>query len=259
MTKSAQLYKQRQRDARLISYQRRKTREKLDGYGWVMSLDTVRTPEEILLVKERFARLERHIDNLQPRIARVMRLRLGINCKPQTFEEIAQAYGVTRERIRQMEGKGQRILTRRVWIEEKPEQYLREKANLAKVDAERRRAERAAEVEHLRQQAELADWSPPLEQTPVGVFRPRDASSGKFQSVRRERTILDEIVKEQKRALELEREQRRWAAEREAWLNSPMPSWVVDEPAPTYQYKLRKVPIKRDWLNVASEGFNDGA
>ena len=73
------------------SYRRKVEKEKLDGYGWVMSLDTVRTPEEILLIKHRFARLERHIDKLSPRIGRVLRLRLGINCRPHTFEEIARA------------------------------------------------------------------------------------------------------------------------------------------------------------------------
>lgn len=240
--------------------QRKREREQLDDYGWVMSLDTVRTPEEILLVKQRFERLERQIDKLQPRLGRVMRLRLGINCKVHSLGEIAEQYGVTRSRVQQMEYKGLRILRRKIFIEEKPEEYRREQANIAKAYRERIAAEKAAEAAHAeaRKREYEADWSPPATETPVGVFRAR-SEDGRFKPMRHERTILDDIVTEQQRALQLEREYGRWAREREAWLNSPMPSWVVDEPPPTYQYKLRKVPIKRDWLHVATEGFSDGA
>lgn len=237
------------------SYRRKVEKEKLDGYGWVMSLDTVRTPEEILLVKDRFARLERHIDKLSPRIGRVLRLRLGINCRPHTFEEIAEQYGVTRERIRQMEAKGVRIIKRWVWIEERPEDYRRQCENQAKVYKERMEAERAIKEEANRVASELADWDPPREGRPRRE-QPPDPVGGFVPPI--PRTILDEIVKEKKRALELQRQYNSWAAEREAWLRSPMPSWVAGDPIAAYPYKMHKVPIKRDWLNVATEGFSDG-
>ena len=251
-------WRQRHSAARTDYHQRKVEREKLDGYGWTMSLDTVRTPEEILLVKQRFERLERHIDKLQPRLGRVLRLRLGINCKPQTFEEIAQAYDVTRERIRQMEAKGVRIIKRWVWIEEKPEEYRQEQKAAAEAYAERRRLEREAELaeiqaDNARERAKQAIIEESLRQP---GFKPsqRRWPDGRF--VRGPRTILDEIVREQRRALALEYEYLGWAEGRERKL---LPASVLHEVPEPYRYRMRRVPIKRDWLNVATEGFSDGA
>jgi len=262
------LLRQRHSAARTDYHQRRVEHEKLDGYGWTMSLDSVRTPEEILLVKQQFERLEANITKLPARIERVMRLRLGINCKPLTFEAIAEQYGVTRERIRQMENKGLCIIKRRIWIEEKPEDYRREQENVAKAYAERRRLEREAELAKIKANAErervAAEERLCQRREPS---RPR-AADGKFtsylpnryrtppQAPPHERTILDDIVTEQKRTATLEREYKTWAAERQAWLNAPMPDWATIKP---YLYKMRHTPIKRDWLHVATEGFRDGA
>ena len=297
------LQKQRTYNSQRDSYRRKVEREQLDGYGWVMSLDSVRTPEEILQIKQRFAMLERHIDQLRPRIGRILRLRLGINCKTHTLEEIAKQYDVNKERIRQLEAQGVRIIKRRIWIEEKPEDYRRERENVAKAYAERRRLEREAELAQIQADnaAARAAAEERLRQSTFTSSQPR-AADGKFlpseamkQSYETRKlqnahyyapSILDEIVKEQHRALALnerikdqrralaraesEKEQRRWAADREAWLRAPTQSWVAEReiwpqtPMPPlvdehYPYKLRKVPIKRDWLKVATEGFSDGA
>jgi hypothetical protein len=71
-------------------------------------------------------------------------------------------------------------------------------------------------------------------------------------------TILDEIVREQKRAAALEYEYRGWAEGRE---RSLLPAWLLH--GLPYTYKLRRVEpktpkIERDWLHVATEGFEHG-
>ena len=42
---------------------------------------------------------------LTPREERILRQRFGINCAGYTLEEIGKMYGVTRERVRQIEAK----------------------------------------------------------------------------------------------------------------------------------------------------------
>jgi len=58
------------------------------------------------LVKEL---LETLVERLGPRYAAVIRMRFGIDCAEHTLEEIGQIYGVTRERIRQIEAKAMRF------------------------------------------------------------------------------------------------------------------------------------------------------
>jgi RNA polymerase sigma factor (sigma-70 family) len=52
----------------------------------------------------------RALTGLPPRVERVIRMRFGIGCEEQTLEEIANKFGVQRERIRQIEMKGLRML-----------------------------------------------------------------------------------------------------------------------------------------------------
>lgn len=50
------------------------------------------------------------LDSLTPREAKVLRMRFGIGCDDMTLEEIGASFGVTRERIRQIEAKAVRKL-----------------------------------------------------------------------------------------------------------------------------------------------------
>jgi RNA polymerase primary sigma factor len=56
-------------------------------------------------------RVEKVLCTLSPREARILRLRFGLeNGHPYTLEEVGQKFGLTRERIRQIEGKALRRL-----------------------------------------------------------------------------------------------------------------------------------------------------
>jgi RNA polymerase primary sigma factor len=60
------------------------------------------------LLKEK---IEEVLSSLSPREARVLRLRFGLdNDRPYTLEEVGQKFGLTRERIRQIEGRALRRL-----------------------------------------------------------------------------------------------------------------------------------------------------
>ena len=51
-------------------------------------------------------KVEEVLDTLPPREARILRLRFGLdNGRTYTLEEVGQKFGLTRERIRQIEGK----------------------------------------------------------------------------------------------------------------------------------------------------------
>jgi len=63
--------------------------------------------------QERAAEVERALATLRPKEAQILRLRFGIGVDAeQTLEEIGAAYGVTRERIRQVEGMALKKLSR---------------------------------------------------------------------------------------------------------------------------------------------------
>jgi RNA polymerase primary sigma factor len=56
-------------------------------------------------------KIEEVLATLSPREARILRLRFGLhNGRPYTLEEVGQKFGLTRERIRQIEGKALRRL-----------------------------------------------------------------------------------------------------------------------------------------------------
>ncbi len=70
-------------------------------------------PEERLAVAQIKAIIRRQLELLPPRDAMVIRLRFGIRCEREyTLEEVGQQLGVTRERIRQIEAKALRRLSR---------------------------------------------------------------------------------------------------------------------------------------------------
>ena len=56
-------------------------------------------------------RINQVLSSLSPREARILRLRFGLDCdRSYTLEEVGQKFGLTRERIRQIEGKALRRL-----------------------------------------------------------------------------------------------------------------------------------------------------
>jgi RNA polymerase sigma factor (sigma-70 family) len=83
------------------------------GQEEVMQLlnDThVPDPSEAIEYKEMQQGIEDVLDSLTPREAEVLRLRFGIGYNEHTMEEVGQVYGVSRERVRQLEAKALRKL-----------------------------------------------------------------------------------------------------------------------------------------------------
>jgi RNA polymerase primary sigma factor len=78
--------------------------EVADGIG-EMADEERRSPELVLITSGMQALVRKQLDCLEPREERVIRHRFGIGCDDQTLEEVGQMYGVTRERIRQIEAK----------------------------------------------------------------------------------------------------------------------------------------------------------
>ena len=80
------------------------------------------SPEESAMKKAVHKELERQLDTLQPREKKVLYLRFGLDGEPvRTLEEIGDEFGVTRERVRQIECKAIRKLRRpgrRKYLEE---------------------------------------------------------------------------------------------------------------------------------------------
>lgn len=72
------------------------------------------TPDDIVIVKETAKILIAAVEKLSPRQQRIIKLRFGLETRnPMTLEEVGQMYGVTRERIRQIELKA---LNKLRWI-----------------------------------------------------------------------------------------------------------------------------------------------
>ena len=67
-------------------------------------------PDAALEEKDKAVLVHDALDSLRPIEARVLRMRFGIGTTEHTLEEVAKKLGVTRERIRQIEAKGLRLL-----------------------------------------------------------------------------------------------------------------------------------------------------
>jgi len=65
-------------------------------------------PDEAVLKHEMVSLVEEQLESLSPRESKVLRMRYGIGCEEHTFEEIGDAFDLTRERIRQIEAKALR-------------------------------------------------------------------------------------------------------------------------------------------------------
>lgn len=69
------------------------------------------TPEEVLAISGMQLLVRSQIEILDGRQRDIICRRFGIDCDEQTLEEIGQSYGVTRERIRQIEAKAMKTLS----------------------------------------------------------------------------------------------------------------------------------------------------
>jgi RNA polymerase primary sigma factor len=73
--------------------------------------DTTPTPTEATHDQMLKEKIEQLLTTLTPREARILRLRFGLqNGRSYTLEEVGQKFGLTRERIRQIEGRALRRL-----------------------------------------------------------------------------------------------------------------------------------------------------
>jgi RNA polymerase primary sigma factor len=73
--------------------------------------DAALTPNQSAYQSLLADRVEEMLATLSPREARILRLRFGLlNGRSYTLEEVGQKFGLTRERIRQIEGKALRRL-----------------------------------------------------------------------------------------------------------------------------------------------------
>jgi RNA polymerase sigma factor (sigma-70 family) len=78
--------------------------EVVEGIGG-MADEERPSPEAALITAGMQALVRQQLDRLEPREESVIRQRFGIGCDDHTLEEVGQMYGVTRERIRQIESK----------------------------------------------------------------------------------------------------------------------------------------------------------
>jgi RNA polymerase primary sigma factor len=79
--------------------------------GHFIENDSVPTPAQSAADNMLHAKIEELLNTLTPREARILRLRFGLqNGRTHTLEEVGQKFGLTRERIRQIEGRALRRL-----------------------------------------------------------------------------------------------------------------------------------------------------
>lgn len=76
--------------------------------GWTLGEmimdERSRTPDEEMLENDNLSFVMRQLDLMDPREAAILRMRFGIgNYEPQTLKEIGETFGLTRERVRQIE------------------------------------------------------------------------------------------------------------------------------------------------------------
>jgi RNA polymerase primary sigma factor len=80
-------------------------------FGYFIENESVPSPAQAAYDKLLREKIESLLDTLTPREARILRLRFGLhNGHSYTLEEVGQKFGLTRERIRQIEGKALRRL-----------------------------------------------------------------------------------------------------------------------------------------------------
>jgi RNA polymerase primary sigma factor len=79
--------------------------------GHFIENESLPTPAQTAIDNMLSAKIEELLNTLTPREARILRLRFGLqNGRSHTLEEVGQKFGLTRERIRQIEGRALRRL-----------------------------------------------------------------------------------------------------------------------------------------------------
>mgnify|MGYP003660325840 CR=1 FL=1 len=108
-------------------------------------------PSDVLERKQEAENVQKTIDGfLAARNAKVLSMRLGIGCDPQTLEEIGNKIGVQKERVRQIEWKALRILSQPLIKE-----HIRGATTIA--ECKRKMFDQRKETEKLRAQSDLAE------------------------------------------------------------------------------------------------------
>jgi RNA polymerase primary sigma factor len=80
-------------------------------FGMFVEDDSTPSPSQVVYQQMLHERVEEVLATLSPREARILRLRFGLDDDhPYTLEEVGRKFGLTRERIRQIEGKALRRL-----------------------------------------------------------------------------------------------------------------------------------------------------
>jgi RNA polymerase primary sigma factor len=80
-------------------------------FGMYVEDESSPSPAQIVYQNMLRDRVDQVLSTLSPREARILRLRFGLgHDRPYTLEEVGQKFGLTRERIRQIEGKALRHL-----------------------------------------------------------------------------------------------------------------------------------------------------
>ena len=65
------------------------------------------SPQELVELKETHDTLVKYVNKLRPRESAVLKMRFGLEDRePKTLEEVATYYGLSRERVRQIERRG---------------------------------------------------------------------------------------------------------------------------------------------------------
>jgi len=96
---------------RPLSLERPVGEEEDNELGSFIEDDTTPTPTQSAYQNLLHEKVEEVLSTLTPREARILRLRFGLqNGRQYTLEEVGQKFGLTRERIRQIEGKALRRL-----------------------------------------------------------------------------------------------------------------------------------------------------
>jgi RNA polymerase primary sigma factor len=84
--------------------------EEEDSVGDLISDDGMESPIESVIKEANSAIIDQVFSTLTEREAKILRMRLGFEDEPKTLEEVGAVYGLTRERIRQLEIKALRKL-----------------------------------------------------------------------------------------------------------------------------------------------------
>jgi RNA polymerase primary sigma factor len=80
-------------------------------FGQFIENDAVPSPAQMTFDKLLHEKIDALLNTLSPREARILRLRFGLlNGRSHTLEEVGEKFGLTRERIRQIEGRALRRL-----------------------------------------------------------------------------------------------------------------------------------------------------